>query len=154
MVKVARVSTGENPVVCVICAMKPRHNFVSKVLLILAFLCAISISTVAQGSPPPGRLIVERVPNFGWNLAVHLQIDGRDAGVIVRDQRFDGFLPAGDHVLTVFPVPNRVFAPPMSTLLTVRPGYTYVFTAMWDSYLVYLRGSEVLSPGELWQLRP
>ena len=134
--------------------MKPRHNFVSKVLLILAFLCAISISTVAQGSPPPGRLIVERVPNFGWNLAVHLQIDGRDAGVIVRDQRFDGFLTAGDHVLTVFPVPNRVFAPPMSTLLTVRPGYTYVFTAMWDSYLVYLRGSEVLSPGELWQLRP
>src|SRR5205807_10392154 len=59
VVKVVRVSTGENPVVCVICAMKPRHNFVSKVLLILAFLCAISISTVAQGSPPPGRLIVE-----------------------------------------------------------------------------------------------
>ncbi len=110
--------------------MKPRHSFVSNVLLILAFLCAISISSVAQGSPPPGRLIVERVPNFGWNLAVHLQIDSRDAGVIVQGHRYE------------------------STLLTVRPGYTYVFTAMWDSYLVYLRGSEVLSPGELWQLRP
>jgi hypothetical protein len=153
-VKVARVSTGENPIVCVICAMKPRHSFVSKVLLILAFLCAISISTVAQGSPPPGRLIVERVPNFGWNLAFHLEIDGRSVATIVQGHRYDGWVPAGRHVLTVFPVPNRVFAPPMSTLLTVRPGYTYVFTAMWDSYLVYLRGSEVLSPGELWQLRP
>ena len=155
MVKVARVSTGEKPVACVICAMKPRHSFVSKVLLILAFLCAISISTVAQGSPPPGRLIVERVPNFGWNLAFHLQIDGRDAGVIVQGHRYDGWVPAGRHVLTVYKVPYVGYAEPTSRTVNVQPGWTYVFTAMWDSNLVFLRPSGVLlSPGELWQLRP
>jgi hypothetical protein len=131
-------------------AMKPRHSFVSKVLLILAFLCAITISTVAQGSPPPGRLIVKRVPNFGWNLAFHLQIVAN----IVQGHRYDGWVPAGRHVLTVYKVPYIGYAEPTSRTVNVQRGRTYVFTAMWDSNLVFLRSSEVLSPGELWQLRP
>jgi hypothetical protein len=154
VVKVARVSTGEKPVACVICAMKPTHSFVSKVLLIPTFLCVISISTVAQGSPPPGRLIVERVPNFGWNRAFHLQIDGRSVANIVQGDRYDGWVPTGRHVLTVSKVPYVGYAEPTSTTVNVRPGWTYVFTAMWDSDLVYLRRLGVLSPGELWQLRP
>jgi hypothetical protein len=133
--------------------MKPRHRFVSKVLLILALACAISISTVAQGSPPPGRLIVERVPNFGWNRAFHLQIDGRSVASIVQGHRYDGWVPAGRHVLTVSKVPD-IYGEPTSRTVNVRPGWTYVFTAMWDSNLVYLRRLEVLSPGEEWQLRP
>ena len=153
VVKVARVSTGENPVVCVICAMKPRHSFVSKVLLILAFACTISIGTVAQGSPPSGRLIVQRVPNFGWNLAFHLQIDGRSVANIVQGDRYDGWVPAGRHVLTVYKVPYQGYAEPASTTVNVQPGATYVYTAMWDSDYVFLRPSSVcLTPGELWQL--
>ncbi len=135
--------------------MGPRHNFVRKVLLILAFVCAISISTIAQGSPPPGRLIVQRVPNFGWNLAFHLEIDGRSVATIVQGQRFDGWVPAGRHVLTVYKVPYVGYAEPTSTTVNVQPGWTYVFTAMWDSNLVFLHRSAVpLSPGALWQLRP
>lgn len=135
--------------------MKPRHNFVRKVLLILAFVCAISISTIAQGSPPPGRLIVRRVPNFGWNLAVHLEIDGRSVATIVQGQRYDGWVPAGRHVLTVYKVPYVGYSEPTSTTVNVQPGWTYVFTAMWDSNLVFLHRSAVpLSPGALWQLRP
>jgi len=122
VVSVARVSTGEKPIVCVICAMKPRHSFVSKVFLILAFLCAISISTVAQGSPPPGRLIVERVPNFGWNLAFHLQIDDRSVATIVQGHRYDGWLRAGRHVLTVYKVPYVGYAEPTSRTVNVQPG--------------------------------
>jgi hypothetical protein len=136
------------------CAMKPRHSFVSKVLLILAFVCAISVSTVGQGSPPPGRLIVQRVPNFGWNLALHLQVDGWSVANIVQGHRYDGWVPAGLHVLTVYKVPSVGYVEPTSITVNVRPGWTYVFTAMWDSNLVYLRTSKVLSPGELWQLRP
>jgi hypothetical protein len=155
VVKVARVSTGEKAVVCVICAMKPRHSFISKVLLILIFLCAISISTVAQGSPPPGRLIVERVPNFGWNLSFHLEIDGRSVATIVQGRHHDGWVPAGRHVLTVYKVAHVGYAEPTSTTVNVQPGWTYVFTAMWDSNLVFLHTSGVLlSPGALWQLRP
>ncbi|SRR5712692_5779124 len=154
VVKVARVSTCEKPVVCVICAMKPRHSLVSKVLLILAFVCAISISTVARESPPPGRLIVERVPNFGWNLAFHLQIDGRSVANIARGHRYDGWVPAGRHVLTVYKVPYVSYAEPTSITVNIQSGWTYVFTAMWDSNLVFLRPSGMLlTPGEIWQLR-
>src|SRR2546430_15090937 len=121
--------------------MKPRHSFGSKVLVILAFLCAISISTVAQGSPPPGRLIVKRVPNFGWNLAFHLQIDGRSVANIVQGHRYDGWVPAGRHVLTVYKVPYIGYTDPTSSTVNIPPGRTYEFTAKPNSELVFLRPS-------------
>jgi len=38
--------------------------------------------------------------------------------------------------------------------VNIQPGWTNVFTAMWDSDLVYLRPSTVLlSPGATWQNR-
>jgi hypothetical protein len=135
--------------------MKSKYNSISKVLLILAFVCAISMSTVAQGGQGPrfGRLIVNRVPNFGWDLAFNLAIDGQPVANVVQGRRYDGWLPAGRHVLTVYKVPYVVYRQPTSTTVNVQPGRTYVFTAMWDSNLVFLRPSEeLLSPGELWQL--
>jgi len=136
-----------------ICPMKSRYNFAGKTSLILALVCAISISTVAQGSPGPGRLIVERAPNFGWNLAFHLQIDGKSVATIVQGRRYDGWLSAGHHVLTVYKVPYTGYAEPTSTTVDVQPGGTYDFTATWDSNLVYLRPPVALSPGEIWQDR-
>jgi hypothetical protein len=44
---------------------------------------------------------------------------------------------------------------PTSTTVYVEPGRTYVFTAMWDSNLIFLHPSrELLTPGKLWELRP
>src|ERR1043166_6944576 len=80
-------------------------------------------TAVAQ---PGGRLIVLRTPNFGWNLALNLKIDGRTAANIVKGRRYDQFLPAGRHVLTVSAVPNYQ---PTSTVLDVQDGQTYIFTA-------------------------
>src|SRR5437899_9779743 len=140
------MGSGQKPVPGIMCSVKRRRSFVSKVLLILAFACAMSVGTVAQGSPLPGRLIVERVPNFGWNLAFHLQIDGRSVANTVQGHRYDGWVPAGRHVLTVYKVPYVGYAEPTSRTVNVQPGWTYVFTAMWDSNLVFLPRSEVLSP--------
>jgi hypothetical protein len=81
---------------------------------------------------PGGRLVVLRTPNFGWNLALNLKIDGRTATNVVQGRRYDHFLPAGRHVLTVSAVPNYYFYQPTSTVLNVRPGQTYVFTAIWQ----------------------
>ena len=132
--------------------MKPRHSFVNHVLVILAFVCAISISSVVQGSHLPGRLIVQRVPNFGWNLAFHLQIDGTSVANIAQGHRFEGWLPAGRHVLTVSKVPYTGYAGPTSTIVDVQPGWTYVYTAIWDSAFLFLRPTAVLlTPGEVWQ---
>lgn len=132
--------------------MSSLTNYISRLFLIFAFACVVSIGTAA--AQPAGRLIIQRAPNFGWNLAYHLQIDGRSVANIVQGRRYDGWVPAGRHVLTVYKVPHVGYAEPTSRTVNVQPGWTYVFTAMWDSDLVFLRRSEVLSPGELWQLRP
>ncbi len=117
--------------------------------MILALIC-VSWVTTTVGQPPStlarngsggGRLIVQRAANFGWNLAVHLQSDGRAVSNIVQGRRYDGFVPAGRHVLTVSAAPNNYFRPPTSMLLTVRPGHMYVFTALWDSDSVVLAPS-------------
>ena len=119
-----------------------------------AFLCAVFTTNVAQAYSAPGRLIVQRIPNYGWNLAFNLQIDGMPAGSVAQGHRFDGWLPPGQHVLTVSKVPHVGYVAPTSIVVNVRPGWGYVFTAMWDSGVVFLRGPVVLSPGEIWQLRP
>jgi tetratricopeptide (TPR) repeat protein len=80
-------------------------------------------SAVAQEG---GRLIVLRSPNFGWNLAVNLKIDGKTAANIVQGSRYDEVVSAGRHTLTVSAVPNYQ---PSSTVLNVQHGETYVFTA-------------------------
>src|SRR6478735_9217049 len=80
-------------------------------------------TAVAQ---PGGRLIVLRAPNFGWNLALNLKIDGGTAANIVQGRRYDHFVPEGRHILTVSVVPNYQ---PTSTVLNVQRGQTYVFTA-------------------------
>jgi hypothetical protein len=146
--------------------MKPRHSFASVVLPIFAFICAIFIGTVAQGGPPsgyirsnhhfaPGRLIVNRAPNFGWNIGVHLQIDGRDVADIVKYRHYDGFVSAGPHVLTVRPVPVISvygYSQPTSTTVNIQPGAEHLFVATWDSGVAYLHPNGVLlTPGAFWQ---
>src|SRR4029077_2674267 len=135
-------------------AMRSRRIFGSKALLILAFVCAISTSNAGQASHPPGRVVVKRVPQFGWNLAFNLQIDGRPVATIGPGHDYGGWLPAGRHVLTVYTASYEGLPTPTSTIVNVEPGGTQVFTAVWDSSLIYLQPSEVwLTPGKQWELR-
>jgi len=141
--------------------MKSKHTFARNVLLVLAFLGAVCISTVAQGGPgylrsrhiPPGRLIVDRVPNFGWNLAFNLQIDGRPVANLAQGHSYSAWLPAGPHVLTVHKVPTVGYTVPTSTTVNIQPGAEHLYIALWDSGLVYLHPAGVsLTPGAYWQL--
>jgi hypothetical protein len=145
-----------------ISVMKSKHSFANKVLLIFSFICAISISTIAQGGPPsgylrsshipPGHLTVDRVPNFGWNLAFNLQIDGTPVADIVQGHSYSTWLPAGPHVLTVRKVPTVGYAEPTSTTVNIQPGADHLYVAMWDSGLVYLHPAGVsVTPGAYWQ---
>jgi len=126
--------------------MKSRFTSPTRVFLILVFVSVVSIGTAA--AQPGGRLIVLRVPNFGWNLALHLQIDGRTAANVVQARRYDHFLPAGRHVLTASAVPNYYFYQPTSTVLNVRPGQTYVFTAIWQDTDRVVLVPSALPPGQ------
>src|SRR6185369_4925233 len=108
--------------IVIISVMKSKHSFVRNVLLMLVFGCAIFISIVAQGGPqsylrsnhhfPPGRIIVDRTPNFGWNLGFYLLIDGRSVGSVAQGHSYSTWLPAGPHVLTVHKVPATGFTAP------------------------------------------
>jgi hypothetical protein len=125
--------------------MKSRYTSASRLFLILVFVCVTTIGTAATQSG--GRLIVMRAPNFGWNLALNLQIDGRTAANLVQGRRYDHSVPAGRHILTVSAVPSYNSYAPTSTVLNVRPGRTYVFTAVWrDTDSVVLVPS-ALPPG-------
>jgi hypothetical protein len=125
--------------------MKPRYTSANTLFFIFVFVSIASIGAAAQSG---GRLIVLRAPNFGWNLALNLQIDGRTAANLVQGRRYDHFLPAGRHVLTVSSVPSYNSYTPTSTVLNVRPGQTYVFTAVWrDTDSVVLVPS-ALPPGQ------
>jgi hypothetical protein len=130
--------------------MKSKYNSASRFFLILSFICTVSIGTAA--ARPGGHLVVLRTPNFGWNLAFNLEIDGRPVANVVQGRLYHAWLPAGEHVLTVSKVPYTGYAGPTSTTVNVQPGMTYVYTAMWDSTYVFLRPSGVcLTPGALWQ---
>lgn len=144
-------------------AMKSKHSFSRNVLLTLVFGCAIFVGAIAQGRPParylrsnhhfpPGHIIVGRAPNFGWNLAFNLLIDGQPVGSVAQGHSFNTWLPAGTHVLTVHKVPATGFTAPTSTTVNIQPGAEHVYTAVWDSGLIYLHpGGVWFTPGAYWQ---
>jgi len=131
--------------------MKSKYNSTCRFFLIFTFICAVSIGTAA--AQPAGRLVVLRPPNFGWNLAFNLEIDGRPVASVVQGRHYHAWLPAGQHLLTVRKLPRTGYSGPTSTTVNVQPGWTYVFTAWWDSDFVFLRPSGAwITPGEQWQL--
>ena len=146
-----------------ISAMKSKHSFARNVLLMLVFGCAIFISTIARGGPPagylrsnhhfaPGRIIVDRMPNFGWNIGFNLQIDGRPVANVAEGHSYSTLLPAGPHGLTVHRVPAVGYTVPSSTTVNIQPGAEHLYIATWDSGLVYLHPAGVsFTPGAFWQ---
>jgi hypothetical protein len=126
--------------------MRSRYTSATRLFLILVFICIASIGTNAAQSG--GRLIVLRAPNFGWNLALNLQIDGRTVANLVQGRHYDHSVRVGRHVLTVSAVPSYSVYQPTSTVLNVRPGHTYVFTAVWRDTDTVVLVPSALSPGQ------
>ena len=127
--------------------MRTLTSCISKFLFIFIFSSVAAVADAATANQS-GRLMVIRVANFGWNLAANLKIDGQTVANIVQGRRCDHRISAGRHVLTVSVVPNIEFSKTTSITLNVRPGGTYIFTAVWDSDHVYLRPTS-LSPPEM-----
>ena len=130
--------------------MRTLTSCISKFLFIFIFSSVAAVADAATANQS-GRLMVIRVANFGWNLAANLKIDGQTVANIVQGRRYDHRISAGRHVLTVSVVPNIEFSKTTSITLNVRPGGTYIFTALWDSDHVYLRPTS-LSPPEMARL--
>ena len=110
----------------------------SSITHIFSLACACLISagcaTNQATSPIPansGHLIVTRVANFGTDLSLVVSVDGKDVGSFTEGRNYDGYLSAGQHVLTARVDPNRGTRPGRKTL-TVKAGQTYSYTAAWS----------------------
>jgi hypothetical protein len=125
--------------------MKSRYTSASILVLIFVFVSAVSTGTAAQSG---GRLIILRTANFGWNIVLNLKIDGRTVTNVVQGRRYDHFVPAGRHILTVSAVPNAYYSEATSTVLNVRSGHTYVFAASWDGSNRVVLVPSALPPGQ------
>jgi hypothetical protein len=111
---------------------------------------SVDTATSSHGGPTnsgrTGRLIVQRAPNFGTDLAVRLLIDGKKAGDIPRNQHYGGVLAAGRHVVTALSLPNTQARRPTSIGVTIKSGKVYIFTAMWEGDRLILRPSDFYMP--------
>src|SRR5436190_23409230 len=118
----------------------------SSIIYILSAACACLISvgcTTGPGAamaPPPNsaHVLIYRVANFGEDLALVVSVDGKDVGSFTEGGNYSGYLPAGQHNLTVRADPNRTGAPPGRKTLIVQAGQTYSFTAAWSGQKLHL----------------
>jgi hypothetical protein len=94
--------------------------------------CATQPGAATAAPPNSGHLIVNRVANFGSNLSLVVSVDGKDVGSFTEGRNYDGYLPAGQHVITVRVDPNPGGRRPGRKTLTVQAGHTYSYTAAWS----------------------
>jgi hypothetical protein len=112
------------------------------IVCILTLACAgiglVSCETTQSGAtaaaPPPnsGHVLIYRVANFGADMGLVVSIDGKDAGTFSEGANYSGYLPAGQHQITVRAEPNRGGVGTGRKTLTVQAGQTYVYTAAWS----------------------
>ena len=76
-----------------------------------------------------GHLLINRVANFGSNMAMVVSVDGKDVGSFTEGRNYSGYLPAGQHTIVARVDPNMTGAQPARKTLTVQAGQTYSFTA-------------------------
>ena len=114
----------------------------SSIIHILSLACAglifagCTTNQAGLGTAPApansGHLLVSRVPNFGTDLFLVLSVDGKDVTSLSEGRNYDGYLPAGQHVISARVDPNRTDARPGKKTLTVIAGHTYSYTAVWS----------------------
>src|SRR6184192_45405 len=115
--------------------MKRYSSIIYIVSLACAGLIFTGCATNQATAPIPanaGHLIVTRVANFGADLSLVVSVDGKDVGSFSEGRNYDGYLPAGQHVLTVRVDPNPGGTRPRRKTLTVIAGQTYSYTAAWS----------------------
>ena len=116
--------------------MKKYSSIIHIFSLACACLIAVGCTTGpgAATAPPPnsGHVLIYRVANFGENLGLVVSVDGKDVGTFSEGRNYSGYLPAGQHVITVRADPHQPGARPGRKTLTVQAGHTYSYTAAWS----------------------
>ena len=99
--------------------------------------CATNQAT-APIPPNSGHLLINRVANFGSNLSLVVFVDGKNVGGFTEGRGYSGYLPAGQHSISVTVDPNPGGKRPGHKTLTVQAGQTYSYTAGWSGQSLVL----------------
>ena len=109
-------------------------NKYASIIQILSLVCACLIATqpgaLTAAPPNSGHLLVYRAAKFGDRLALVLSVDDKHVASLTEGQRYDAYLPVGQHVLIARVTPNKMGAHPARETLTVQAGLTYSYTAV------------------------
>jgi hypothetical protein len=133
--------------------MKNYYSIIHALGVACACLILISCETgqpggataPASAAAAPGnaaRVLVYRVANFGWNLAVVVSVDGKNVARLTEGQNYDGYLSAGQHTIIARVDPNQTGARPGRATLTVKAGQTYSYTVNWSGGDLALAGGQ------------
>lgn len=99
----------------------------------------VARSAFSRPANGAARLIVRRDPGLGNFVWVQLSADGVVIANIGYGRTYEGFLPAGRHILSLLPAPNPKWRTPWQMTLDARSGQTYRFTAMGESGFLVLK---------------
>jgi hypothetical protein len=118
---------------------------------VLAMACLLCVAGYAgasarttSGLPPDGgtaRLVVHRIPTIGKFVIVQIYVDDVAIGSVAYGGTYEGFLKPGHHVLSVLATPRPKWGNRPPTIVDVRSGQTYRFTAMGNG-----QGNLILRP--------
>ena len=106
-------------------------------IVIAACACLIFAGCAANQATAPippnsGHLLINRVANFGADLSLVVYVDGKNVGGFTEGRGYSGYLPAGQHTITIRVDPNPGGKRPGRLTLAVQPGQTYSYTAAWS----------------------
>ena len=117
----------------------------SSIIYIVGLACAGLIFTgcatnQASAPIPPnsGHLLINRVANFGSDLSLVVFVDGKNVGGFTEGRSYSGYLPAGQHSISVRVDPNPAGKRPGQKTLAVQAGQTYSYTAGWSGQSLIL----------------
>lgn len=105
-------------------------------ILSLACVCLISVGCAtnqpgaATAPPNSGHLLVYRAAKFGDRLNLVLSVDGKNVASLTKGQTYDGYLPAGQHVLVARVSPSSTGVRLGRQTVTIQAGHSYAYTAV------------------------
>lgn len=121
--------------------MKKYSSIIYIVGLACAGLIFTGCATNQAAAPIPansGHLLINRVANFGSDLSLVVYVDGKNVGGFSEGRGYSGYLPAGQHTITIRVDPNPGGKRPGQKTLTVQAGQTYSYTAGWSGQSLVL----------------
>ena len=128
--------------------------------LVLTITCLLCVAGHAGARTPAtsgassnggtARLIVHRIPTTGKFVFVQLYVDNVVVGAIAYGDTYRGYLTPGRHLLSVLAIPRPKWWERPPTIVDVRSGETYTFTAIGngEGNLILWNNKDPRSPRE------